>query len=541
MAKQPSLASEIARILECTPAHRARGIIDSPYTRQILEQLPPQEAYLVIKEAWGMDSQILLQYVPADTVCRFMDLDCWDKDTLSVDSLIEWLQELYYTSMETLLETIEAMDVELLVMVYQNCFEVVHVRPTDEHIPELINEGFESIDNQYYYRVTSDDERTPLLKEILNILFTSDHDLYVTILEAVMCELPSYLEETSYEKRSLRLMEMGFPRPEDAVEVYRRVDIDNLLGQGIRKEKTPVVTKHLHMLPARYVEQFSRSRSLLVKALQQTSENTRERFVYEMVYLTNKIVMADFRPLNDGDALKASMEKAGSLCSLGLLVASRAKSMDPAVVLDTTNAETLFAIGYNSVLSLQHRLRRILDHIERSMIPERISKITEGLLRKRPLYRETEFSSLEELDEVSRELDRLEAMASLCRRLDWERAIPSLGETNTGVSLDVEAVILTSAVANTVSGESRFRPLTRSELTRFLTTATATKKNRRIVKDAFMTHLPGFLMSLGGDIEADTARDIAHIVLERLEFEIGGIRDITGLDPRFITCLIVRL
>jgi len=541
MAKTPSLKQEIASILACAPAKRAKGIIDSPHTRQILEQLPPQEAYLVIKESWGMDSQILLQYMPAETVCNLIDLDCWDKDSLSVNSVIEWLQELSYTSTDILLETIETIDVEILVMVFQSAFQVVHVRPTDEHIPDLLDEGYESIDNTYFFKVTTEEEWTPFLKDILSVLFTRNHDLYVTILESVMYELPSCLEETSYEKRSLRLMELGFPRPEDALDVYRRVSLDTLLDQGIRKDKTPVVTKHLHMLPDRYIDQFSKAPSVLAEALERANEPTRERFIYEMVYLTNKVVMADYKPLNDAEALRASMEKAGSLCTLGLHVAVRTRGVDGDTVLATTNAETLFSLGYNSVLAVQQRLKRVLDDVERSMLPERVRDIADGLLRKRPLYKEREFSSLEELDEVNREMDRLEAMAAMAKSVDWERSIPELARTNTGAAIDVEAVILTVSAVNSLSGGTMFRPITRDELSGFLTRATVGREKRRAIKDTFRRHLAAYLSSLAPKIDGGLCKDIADILCDRLAEEVGGIADIPSLDPRFITCLCVRL
>ncbi|HNY67009.1 MAG TPA: DUF6178 family protein, partial [Deltaproteobacteria bacterium] len=72
-----ALKNELGKILQSTPAQRARAIIDSDYTREILEQLSPQETYMIIKESWGTDSQILLQYVPPETVCHCIDMDCW--------------------------------------------------------------------------------------------------------------------------------------------------------------------------------------------------------------------------------------------------------------------------------------------------------------------------------------------------------------------------------------------------------------------------------------------------------------------------------
>lgn len=541
MAKKLSLKDEISRVLAYTPSERARGIIDSPYTKQILDQLPPQEAYIVIKESWGMDSQILLQYVSPESVCRFIDLDCWEQDSFSVDSLMEWLMELYNASFETLIEAFETIDLEILVLLFQNYIEVVHVRPTDEHIPDLIDEGFESLDNTYFYRIISDDDRSHFVKEMLSILFTHDQDLYSSILEAVMYELKTTSEETSYERRSLRLMELGFPSPDEALEVYRHIRPEKLLNQGILKEKTPVITKHLHMLPAVYLEQFSQGGSLLVRALDKTPEETRERFMYEMIYLANKIVMADFRPLNDREGIRLSMEKASSLATLGLGVAMREKRLPAEAVLNSMNAETLFSLGYNMVYVQQRRLKLLLNDIESSMIPEHMRELADGLLKKRPQYRDLQFSSIEELEEVSLAMDRLEAMAAIVSHLNWEARIPDLSSTNTGAGLDVEAIILTSLALNIVGGEMGFRPISRDELLDFLSRTTRLKGGLRHAHAAFRGELALHLTSMVGSLDPDMAEDIAAMLMARLEEEAGGVKDIKQLDPRFITCFCVRL
>ncbi|HPR54297.1 MAG TPA: DUF6178 family protein, partial [Deltaproteobacteria bacterium] len=541
MAKKLSLKDEISRVLAYTPSERARGIIDSPYTKQILDQLPPQEAYIVIKESWGMDSQILLQYVSPESVCRFIDLDCWEQDSFSVDSLMEWLMELYNASFETLIEAFETIDLEILVLLFQNYIEVVHVRPTDEHIPDLIDEGFESLDNTYFYRIISDDDRSHFVKEMLSILFTHDQDLYSSILEAVMYELKTTSEETSYERRSLRLMELGFPSPDEALEVYRHIRPEKLLNQGILKEKTPVITKHLHMLPAVYLEQFSQGRSLLVTALDKTPEETRERFMYEMIYLANKIVMADFRPLNDREGIRLSMEKASSLATLGLGVVMREKRLPAEAVLNSMNAETLFSLGYNMVYVQQRRLKLLLNDIESSMIPEHMRELADGLLKKRPQYKALQFSSLEELDEVSLALDRLEAMAAIVSHLNWEARIPDLSSTNTGAGLDMEAIILTSLALNIGGWETGFRPISRGELLDFLSRATRLKGGLRHAHAAFRGELALHLTSMVGSLDPDTAEDIAAMLTTRLEEETGGLKDLKQMDPRFITCFCVRL
>jgi hypothetical protein len=541
MTKKLTLKSEISRVLACTLSERARGIIDSPYTRQILEQLPPQDAYIVIKESWGMDSQILLQYIPPETVCRFIDLDCWEQDSLSVDSVMDWLMEIYNASLESLIQALDSLDQEIIVLLFQNYIEVVHVRPTDEHIPDLIDGGFESLDSNFFYRMVNEDDRSHFIKEMLSILFTHEKDLYSSILESVMYELKSSMEEAAYERRSLRLMEMGFPSPDEAIDVYRHIRPEKLLNQGIIRDKTPVITRHLHMLPAVYLEQFSQGASLLVATLRKTTEETRERFIYEMIYLANKLVMADYRPLNDSEGVRLSMEKAGSLATLGLSVAIREKGLPAQDVLNSINAETLFSLGYNMVYVQQRRLRLLLNDIERTMIPEHMRELADGLLQKRPLYRSREFSGIEELDEITLFMDRLEAMAGIMAHLNWEDRIPDLANTNTGAGLDMENIILTSLAVNTVSKETGFRPISRDELMGFLSKATRLEGGMRLVYPAFREQLPSHLKALDTSLGRGLAEDIAGALTARLEEEAGGIKVLSSLEPRFITCLIVRL
>jgi hypothetical protein len=541
MSKKLSLKQEIAKVLACTPSARARGIIDSPYTGQILEQLPPQETYLIIKESWGMDSQILLQYILPEAVCRFIDLDCWEKDTLSVDGVMEWLWEIYNASFDTLAHALETIDLEILVILFQSYIKVAHVIPTDEHIPDLIDEGFESLDNNYFYQIILDDEKTPLIKELLSILFTHHQELYYTILEGVMFEMRSNMEETTYEKRSLRLMEMGFPPPDEAMSIYQHIRPEKLLDLGIQKEKTPVINKHLHLLPTVYLDHFSHKKDLIIQVLDSAKPEIQERFLYEMIYLANKIVMADFKPLNEMEEIRRSMEKASSLTSLGLSVAMREKGLSAEAVLDSINAEPLFSLGYNMIYEQQRRLKLLLQEIESTMIPESLREHVDGLQKKRPLYKDRDFSTIEELEEVKGSIDRMEAMASLLSHLRWDEQIEYLSETNTGANLDMETIILTSLAAGGIEQETRFRPLELHEILHFLSRTTHLEAGKRSTVPTFKEDLKAYLSGLDNTLGDAMIGNIASLLITRLEDEISGINNLDRLDPRFITCFTVKM
>lgn len=534
--------NELGKILESTPAERARAIIDSPHTRQILEQLSPQETYMIIKETWGTDSQILIQYMTPEAICHCIDMDCWDKDSLSIEDLLDWLWEIYSSSVDALQDALQAIDLDIIILLYQSYIDVVQVVPTDENIAQLMDDGYESFDDIYFFMFREEDEKVHLLKDMLSLIFTHYQSVYYSIMEGVIWELRSSTEESVYERRSLRLMEMGFPPPDEAMSIYQRIQPKKLLDAGMRKEKTPVMDKNQGFLPALYLDHLSRSKGPIVSGLSESSPETRERFIIEMIYLANKVVMADYLPLNEIDELKRSIDKASSITSLGLSAAMKAHGRTAREVIETTNAETLFSLGYNMVQDQKSRLKQILRHIDVSMIPDGLTDFIEGLMKKRPLFKKEDFSAIEQLEEVTAKIDRIEALVAVMDHIGWHKEGVELKGTNTGSALDLEAVILTSLAINSLKGETVFRPLERQELADFIARATMVgPSGRRSLVPGFRQDLAAFLRSLGTSLEDQTIEDTAGALLKRFEEELSGIAEIERLDPRFITCFVVQI
>ncbi len=537
-----TLKSELGRVLTTTPADRARAIIDSPYTRQILERLSPQETFMLIKDSWGTDSQILLQYVTPETISHIIDMDCWDKDTLSVDALLDWLWEIYNASVDSLQVALEALDLDIVILLYQTYIDVVQVVPTDERIPDLLDAGYESLDDNYFFLIKIEDEKTQLLKDMLSLLFTHYQDTYYAIMEGVIWEMKSYIEENIYEKRSLRLMELGFPPPDEAMGIYRRAHSKNLLNAGLSKEKVPHMDKGRGILPAVYLDHLSRNTDLIVSSLAETSRETQERFMVEMIYLSNKVVMADYRPLNEVDELKNSIDKASAISSLGLAVAMKRGGRSAGEILDTMNADTLFSLGYNAILDQQMRLRQTLRTVDLAMVPENLSSCAEGLLKKRPLFRDREFSTMEQLEEVTHTVDMIDALATIMNALRWRESRDSLSGTNTGSGLDLETFILTVLAINLLEKKTGFRPLERNELVELIRTVTRLDEaGRRVFVPGFRRSLQDFLGALAPDLAPRSIEDAAGLLLSRFEDELSGIARLEELDPRFITCFVVRV
>jgi len=542
MNKKLTVKSELSRILACSPENRARSVIDSPFTRHILECLSTQEAYLLIKEAWGNDSQILFELLPPETICHFIDMDCWDHDTFSTDNLIEWLWEIYNASTDTLQRAMDLLDIEIIVLLFQSYIEVVQVIPTDEHIPDLMQEGFESLDNIYFFRLIKNDEKEQLIKDLLSLTFTGNQNLYYAIMEGVMWESKTYMEENIYERRSLRLMELGFPRPDEAMSIYRHIKPDQLMNTGLQKDKTPIIDDKDHGLPTLYMDHMAMGKSLIMNAIEHAVPSTKKRFVYEMIYLTNKIIMADYKPINATDEIKSSMEKASAFSTIGLSILMRDKGINADTVLDTMNAETLFCLGYNMIVAQQNRLKALLKDIKADMIPPRHQDYVEGLLKKRPLYKNNEFSCIDELHDITSRMDRVEALKAIAAHFRWEDRLKGLKSTNTGPGIDLENIVLTSLIANITSKTNTFRPLSKDELICFIKDTTIMDNDdNRVLSPEFSRQLPAFLQGVEQGLTEKIILDISQDLTTRFEEEISGIKDPIMLDPRFITCAVVDM
>lgn len=536
MKQTGQVTAEASRILSLAPAQRAQAIIDSPFTAEILERLPTQDAYLIIKESFGSDSSILLQYSPPERIGDFIDLDCWEGDTLVPDNLCAWIAELAQASTETLLDALENLDPSLVILLFQPHLQVVITQPTDDNIPELIENGYETFDNNYFFTFDELSEQTQILRTLLDTLFLHNQDLYYRVLEGVRWELPSEMEETAYQQRALRLMELGFPPPDEAKSIYRHDLPARIIARGLRSDQIPRMEDNDYLLPSLYREAITQGALVAATDL---DDATRERFGFELVYLANKVVMADYQPLNDAQAIRCATAKAAAMTSLGLAIAMRESLQSAQAVLDRLNAEALFSLAFNTLSLVRNRLKGILEGVAPHMIPPSQREQSEDLLRTFPLYAGRVFSSLAELDQATNLVERLAALRAIIHHIPWKGHV--LDNTNIGLEgLDMENIILTALAVNIATRELTFRPLTPAELIAFLAQTTTYSQQHRHCKPGFKEDLSALLLGLDNSLAEHRIHDMAVGLIQRLEDEISALKDLNGIDPRFLTCLVVR-
>ncbi len=539
MHDDKEIALEIKRILSCPKEQRASSIIDSPNCEEILQHIPVQDAYMIIKESFGGDSQFLLPYVKPERIVTFIDIDCWKGDNPSIEGLFNWLNELVNAADDTLMDALNVLDLELLILLFYPYLKVTVTSPTDDNISQLAEAGYETFDNSYFFRFSEDTEETKLLRFILDRAFIYNQDMYFRILEGVRWELPATLEETAFHHRSIRLTELGFPPPEEASGIYSRIPTKKIISSGLRTDQIPVIREEeKFFLPALYDEQISGS-SLLISAMAEADPETVENFSFELMYLANKVIMADYKPLNDIGSLRTSAEKAAALTSLGLSVAMRNKGEDAPGILKTMTAETFFSLGFNTLMELQDRLRRSLKGIGQDMVPSSCREVTESLLKKYPVTIADRFITIDDIDGANEIIGRLELMREMIKDIDFKGANLK-GANVTAEGLDLENIILTMVALNVVSGKIIFRPLSQEEFSAFISTATGIKEKERRVKQNFIIGLKKLVSGMVTESKRHVVDSAVGQLCRRLDSELMGFRSVNEINPRYITCLIVK-
>ncbi len=540
MDNSKELSIEIAKVLTGSLENRAKAIIDSPYCEEILQQIPVQDAYMIIKESFSGDSRFLLPYVKPERIATFIDIDCWKGDCPSIEGIFEWLNELVNAADDILMDALNILDLELLVLLFYPYLKVIVTSPTDDNIPQIIEAGFETFDNNYFFAFSDDTEETKLLRFILDNAFLYNQEMYFRILEGVRWELPANMEETAFHHRSIRLTELGFCPPEEASGIYARRPTDKIISSDLRTDQIPVIREEeKFLLPLLYNEKLS-ANSLLASAMAETDPVTVENFSFEMMYLANKIIMADFKPLNDIASLKISVEKAAALTSLGLSIAMRNKAQEAPAILGTMTAETLFSLGFNTLMELQDSIKRSLKGLGQSIVPASCREIVENLLKKYPVMTGDRFTTIDDIDFAYDVIGRLDLMHIMMRFFEFKDS--SLKKANvTEEGLDLENIILTAIAVNVVSGENRFRPLSQDEFSAFIKTATSIKEKKRYVKPSFAGELEKLVSDAVPESKRHSVSSTVDQLCRRLESELSGFKSADDINPRYISCLIVKL
>ena len=331
----------VAAFCEAPAGRRAALLELMPEPERVIPLLPEAELCFAVKASGLAEASWILEYATPSQIVAGVDLDGWMGLELDLESVERWMATLAEAGEKTMVRGAQALDPELIVLYMRDRVDV-YLDPKDEEWQPP--EGAQTLEGQFYFVARrKDDDLAPLLK-MLHALFTADYWLYFRMMQGVVWELESGLQEWSLRWRTGRLQDLGFPSWDEAMALYgyvrpeRRGDLpagpDPLDVEAwdfpVWVPELPVARGEGHLL-------FSTAAEL--------DESERRAFFYAFVRTANKVAVADSMPLGDPDTLPAAIQRLASVASRGLQHIAKANHLGAVDVLRRATLERLFRVG----------------------------------------------------------------------------------------------------------------------------------------------------------------------------------------------------
>lgn len=372
---------------------RVEQLLEAPNSAALVQALSPVELAVLLKEAPDFGPE-LLQLAHPHQIRTVMDLDCWYKDTLQGERVLDWLDALRACGEDTFVATVSELDEELLLAALRQFIRVHAALPPEEE-PEPV--AYDEVLANELYRVEFLDPDTPYAEQIIRVLrfLRAVHaDLYHRLMQGVMWGQDSELQEWAYRWKSGRLQDEGFPEYFEALETYRLVDLSDPLPPLPEPPQLPGLPESAQetgLVPS-YAWSLTPADSLLAQALHRPlPAPTLERLCWEMVYLCNRELVIDQVDFADAAAVQASLKRVHAYLNLALEFLSGGASDRLIALLQNHTLLSLCQVGYTLVMRLHQRALRLQTHLDRTAavrhtMPGLARRVVDGLLHRPPLF-----------------------------------------------------------------------------------------------------------------------------------------------------------
>lgn len=223
------------RLMRLSPRQRMDALIEAPDARAVVRSLPPEDLYVTIQEVGMADATELVQLASPGQFRAFVDLGGWHRDKVDSHAVLTWLRAARggFDDTEEFLRKLHAVDLEVLELLLREFSEVHDLEENPDVNPPGVT--METPEGRYLIEIKAEGVEMSAVRSLLTDLIAENPFEAVRLLEAVRWEIPSEMEETAYQFRRGRLLDMGFPTLEDAVALFSRVDV----GAPVDTAKAP--------------------------------------------------------------------------------------------------------------------------------------------------------------------------------------------------------------------------------------------------------------------------------------------------------------
>jgi hypothetical protein len=329
----------------------------SPCSQAIIRGLPPEELYQMIKETGIGESLPVLAMMSQNQLQYSFDLEWWQRDLFVPECALEWLEFLDACEDSSILQWLQNEDFDQKVVLFQS---LIKVYKDDEMTNSYEGvEGMAHLSLDGVYDIFFKTEEYGALKRLLTLLRSADPTLYTSILEGVIWYPVTQTIEKAYRWRLIRTAERGIPDFEEAMGVY------SYPSPGALKIPIPELEDFASQgkfnIAPTYPLLLTGSVPFFKDVILRLGNSSRLKTIsWELVYLANKIMVADQVKPSDLEMRKESLQKVLGYINIGLELGASGDLEKGAKLLSNTHVMPLFQAGYQQLMSLKWKTESFL-------------------------------------------------------------------------------------------------------------------------------------------------------------------------------------
>jgi len=542
-------------VLQARGKERLQYLYLSDHPEQIVRQLPELEVFLTVKEVGEKDCLDLISMTTPDQFQYLLDIDLWKKDQLDPEKILQWMETLLEAGEKKVAQFIQSTDLEFMALLMK---KFLHVTTLDgEHLEGMDKIPLFTLD-QFHFVGFKGKKTREIFEPFLGILYRVDKDIYRRLMDSLIVEFESELEEIGYRLRNNRLADHGFPDLEEALEIYRFVNPDSLMEKG----RFPLVMdreeggKEGSMFYLTFQNEGPFLSSILSKM---EDPQEQDRWRQEITAVCNKAIVAEAIDLSNIAAMERVVKKVYHMLNLGLQYLSQEEERKASDILRSLPIQRLFQSGVSTTLLLRRKAETILKGSWFSADRENLVFLDpphfetfEGILRKRPvLHRDwvdEDFKNLQDLKEADDFLEFIRTITDFlgkesnvsphdlktldltgCQPEDWRE-------------ITLSTIFLTSFANQILKAAFQFEAIAQAQVRDFLGRVfERDAQGKGVIRMEIKQGVRNWLSSNEKDaLKRQHLLAFQDFCLDLFEEEYGKIPPEQKVDPRFVKGLLIR-
>ena len=333
------------------------AIIKSPEAKTLLQALPAQEIFRILKGRGLPDCLEILPLLSQEQFVRICDYDIWHDDRIIPKKLFYWLSFFKEVSQQEMYQRFVSLDQEYQIAALSPFIKVFDQEESERMTDEQKDALYRFPNNSLYYSILSLD---PMIHNMIQCLLdcAMDQDMayaFSILTHAAMLP-PNEQEEQILQFRNARLEEDGFVPYAESLAIFLPI-----------KEEESAKIFNEALLPNKPGEHlFLQS---VFQAGQEKLWNDADAVNLQksFLHLANSLCTATGIEPDDLSGLSRAFEHAQGLISLGLEKASGQDPLLAAQLLLEKYPKYFFRVG----IGLVHSIRELfLSVLEKAQVPQ---------------------------------------------------------------------------------------------------------------------------------------------------------------------------